>query len=144
MEYAFIYRRPGLTLGGNAPRIPYMFRRLSFSLLLVLALLQCLAPLLHAHYSGLSPADGIHLHALPDLEHGHGPAGVAHIEDAEAPAVDFADGFTEAGAFAVAPPGLNFLWPAVLAASFLIFRSAARRNLSFRSPPAQAPPLRKR
>lgn len=118
-----------------------MFRRLSLSLLLLLALLQCLAPMLHAHYSGFSPNAGIHLHDLPDLEHEHGLAGVAHMENAEIPAVDFANAFVEIGSFAVVP-GLAFLWPAVLLSAFFFpFRSAARRCAPFHTPPAQAPPL---
>jgi hypothetical protein len=117
-----------------------MFRRLSCSLLLILALLQCLAPLLHAHYSGVSPSAGPHLHDLPDLEHEHGLMSGERIQASELPAVDFANGLAEAASFSIAPPGLNFLWPAMVAAGFLFcVLATARTQGPFRTPPAQAP-----
>lgn len=40
-----------------------MFRKLSLSIVFLLAFLQCLAPLLHAHPLGVSAARGVHFHS---------------------------------------------------------------------------------
>jgi len=70
-----------------------MQRFLKTSLALIFALLQCIAPVAHAHISGSSAGHGIH---LPDiqLQHEHGASqlsGSAAVQ--ESPAISAAQGF---------------------------------------------------
>lgn len=70
-----------------------MQRFLKTSLALIFALLQCIAPVAHAHISGGSADHGIH---LPDiqLQYGHGASqlsGSAAVQ--ESPAISAAQGF---------------------------------------------------
>ena len=45
--------------------------RLSYTVILLFALLQCFVPLLHAHANGLSISHGIHLHETDGLQELH-------------------------------------------------------------------------
>jgi hypothetical protein len=121
-----------------------MFRRISFAVLLFLAVLQCLAPLLHAHYSGASTAVGVHIHDLPGPDAGEGDLG-PHFQSLsayEAPSVGIENSLKDSGTVLSVLPAALFLWllPAVVPARRFrqpprLFRDACRL------PHVLAPPL---
>lgn len=126
-------------------RIPYMFRRISTAILLFFAFLQCLAPLLHAHYSGVSAAVGVHVHDLPDWN-GDNPAQGTHFQSLtadEAPSVGIENSLKDSGSVLSVLGGAMVFW---LLWSFLplvvgILRDPEHPRDAFLFPPVLAPPL---
>lgn len=58
-----------------------MFRKLSLSIVFLLAFLQCLAPLLHAHPLGVSAARGVHFHSGLDYASHGSPQTTSHADE---------------------------------------------------------------
>lgn len=126
-------------------------RRNRFVLLLLLTLLQCFAPLLHAHTLGLGQDGGVaHLHEVDDLHAdvlGGDHTVLEHAHATESPAIGIAQEYREDHVLA-----LNDAEPAVPASSFqfpLLFRqpllevfNAAPPGVSrpHTTPFSQAPP----
>lgn len=78
--------------------------RHSFVLVILLTLLQCFAPLLHAHAFELGRNAGVHLHDSPGL-HSAGPntlaAHVLHTPGDESPAIGMAQEYRQDSAMAL-------------------------------------------
>lgn len=92
--------------------------RIKFVLLLLLALLQCFAPLLHAHTHGLSVASGVHLDEVDELAVADSSKPLFTAERGEAPAIAMAQEYRQNRIIAL--PDID---QPVLAASALSFSS---------------------
>lgn len=72
--------------------------RNSFVLILLLTLLQCFAPLLHAHTFGVGQGGGVHLYDVVELHSGGLDAGHTQVLDAhgdESPAIGMAQEYRQ-------------------------------------------------
>jgi hypothetical protein len=125
--------------------------RNSFVLILLLTLLQCFAPLLHAHTFGDAQGSGVHLYDVAELhsgelDGGHTHALSAHAGD-ESPAIGMVQEYRQDSAMALsdAEQPLPPLFPQVSSRSerFLIcFHAASPPGASSHLIPfSQAPPL---
>mgnify|MGYP001615183251 CR=1 len=120
---------------------------LNYCLLLVLTLLQCLAPLLHAHAGGLHAASHLHVH---DYGLGLSAAHPAHdlefkADSCDLPAVGAASEFRRDSAgdgFAVAPPVIPWLAAPYSMDVAAIASPSTLFHIPFHAgpPPSQAPP----
>ena len=122
-----------------------MFRRISLAILLFFAFLQCLAPLLHAHYSGISIAVGVHVHDLPDWN-GDNADQSTHFQSLtadEAPSVGIENSLKDSGTILPLLGAIMLLWlllpffPLVVG----IPRDPMHPRDAFLFPPVLAPPL---
>lgn len=124
--------------------------RNKFFLLLLLALLQCFAPLLHAHAHGLSMAGGVHLDGVEQLLVTDSGATSVMAERGDAPAIAMAREYRRDSIIAVldaAQPVLAtplFSFPAAffdLPLPVAIVITPPARPLNYSRPFPQAPPL---
>lgn len=80
----------------------------SFFLILLLTLLQCVAPLLHAHAMGTQASGGVHVHDDFDWTgktgHQTGFAEIGAVSSTDAPAISVAKERKQEGSIAVADP----------------------------------------
>lgn len=119
-----------------------------FILLMLLALLQCFAPLLHAHTHGLSAASGVHIDGVNELLVADSGKPAFMVDREEAPAIAMAQEYRQDGAIALSDaeqPALitrffaTFIRLPFLAASVVVAFSGGPPLYSL--PFAQAPPL---
>lgn len=121
--------------------------RNGFFLIALLALLQCMAPLLHAHAFGVGQGEGVHLHDVIAAYPGDFDSVQAICE--EAPAIGMAQEHRQDGALLLAASQTPALLPAFPAVPGQVARapfssheapSSGRRDVRL-FPFPQAPPL---
>ena len=122
----------------------------NFYWVVLLAVLQCFAPLLHAHVTGHSQSSGIHFHADDDmLEHVGTLAGMPEFKAAktEYPAIGVAQEYKKDYAFLVVSDDVPFLSPYRLAVArrmspdFVWPACEFFDGISCSPPPSRAPPV---
>lgn len=115
--------------------------------IVLLAFLQCFAPLLHAHALGNFQSSGVHFHLDNDMLEHSAKAGKADLQSSqtELPAITMAQEFKkDAVLFVINDVDLPFRYPSQV----LVYAHSPHGNLlhqplyffSSRLPPAQAPP----